>query len=129
MKRDKNTDSNNYQNIIAKTTQITGDFNSTGNIRIDGELTGNIKSSGKVVVGKDGKIDGTLECENARFEGSFKGEMKISGTLTLKSTAVIEGTVFTEKLAVEPGAVFNVTCTMKSSVKDLNGDQKTKKTA
>jgi len=129
MKRDKNTDSNNYQNIIAKTTQITGDFNSTGNIRIDGELKGNIKSSGKVVVGKDGKIDGTLECENARFEGSFKGEMKISGTLTLKSTAVIEGTVFTEKLAVEPGAVFNVNCTMKSSVKDLNGDQKTKKTA
>ena len=129
MKRDRNTDSNNYQNIIAKTTQITGDFNSTGDIRIDGELTGNIKSSGKVVVGKDGKIDGTLECENAHFEGSFKGEMKIYGTLTLKSTAIIEGSVITEKLAVEPGAVFNVTCTMKSTVKDLNGDQKTKKTA
>ena len=129
MKRDRNTDSNTYQNIIAKTTQITGDFNSSGDIRIDGDLTGNIKTTGKVVVGKDGKIEGTLECENAHFEGFFKGEMKISGTLTLKNTATIEGSVVTEKLSVEPGANFNVSCTMKSSVKDLNGDQKTKKTA
>jgi cytoskeletal protein CcmA (bactofilin family) len=129
MKRDRNTEAANYQNIIAKKTQITGDFNSVGDIRIDGELKGNIKSTGKVVVGKDGKIEGTLDCENAHFEGFFSGEMKISGTLTLKKSAIIEGTVVTEKLAVEPGAEFNVTCTMKSSVKDLNSDKKTKKTA
>ncbi len=31
----------------------------------------------------------------------------------LKSSAVIEGTVSVTKLAVEPGATFNASCTMK----------------
>lgn len=129
MKRDRNSDSNNYQNLIAKHTEITGDFNSKGDIRIDGIIEGNIKTTGKVVVGKEGRITGTLDCENAYFEGYFKGDMKVNGVLTLKSTANIEGVVVTEKLSVEPGANFNVTCTMKSTVKDLKGDQKTQKTA
>ena len=53
MKRDRNSDSNNYQNLIAKHTEITGDFNSEGDIRIDGIIEGNVKTPGKVVVGKD----------------------------------------------------------------------------
>jgi len=129
MKRDKKIETSNQQNIISKSTKITGDFNSDSDIRIDGVIEGNVVSTGKVVVGTEGKILGTLNCENAYFEGFFKGEMKINGILTLKSTATIEGEVVTQKLSVEPGAIFNVTCVMKSSVKDLKSDQKNQKTA
>ena len=55
--------------------------------------------------------------------------MKIAGLLTLKGTANIEGDVVTEKLAVEPGATFNVSCKMTSSVKELQSGGKTQKTA
>ncbi len=127
MKRGQDTSA--IQNIIAKKTQIIGDFVSEGDIRIDGIIEGNVITTGKVVVGLDGKITGTLESASAYFEGAFKGEMKIAGLLTLKSTAKIEGDVITEKLAVEPGAVFNVTCKMTSSVKDLQSGSKTQKTA
>lgn len=103
------------QNIIAQGTKFVGDFNSQSDLRIDGVIEGNVKTPGKVVVGKTGSIIGTLESTNAHFEGHFKGNLKLSGTLTLKSTAVIEGEVVTEKLSVEPGAVFNVKCEMKSA--------------
>jgi cytoskeletal protein CcmA (bactofilin family) len=129
MKRDKKLDSSSIQNIISPSTRIKGDFNSKGDIRVDGFLDGNIKTSGKVVVGKDGEIVGKLECSSAYFEGSFNGEMIIENTLTLKSTAKIEGNVVAEKLSVEPGAIFNVSCVMKSTVKDLKSDSKTQKTA
>ena len=122
-------DTSAIQNIIAKKTQITGDFISEGDIRIDGIIEGNVKTTGKVVVGLDGKITGTLESTSAYFEGYFKGDMKIAGLLTLKSTAKIEGDVVTEKLAVEPGATFNVSCKMTSSVKELQSGGKTQKTA
>ena len=129
MKRDKKLDSSSIQNIISPSTRVKGDFSSNGYIRVDGYLEGTVKTSGKVVVGKEGQIVGTLNCSSAYFEGTFQGEMKIENTLTLKASAKIEGDVVTEKLMVEPGAIFNVSCVMKSTVKDLKGDAKTQKTA
>lgn len=121
------------QNIIAQGTKITGDFNSDGDFRIDGIIDGNIKTSGKLVVGKEGHIKGTIQGTDAYFEGKFSGKLSLSGTLTLKSTAFIEGDVMVGKLAVEPGATFNVNCAMKGTVKPMtNGEpkkQQTEKTA
>lgn len=100
-------------NRIEKNTKIKGEIVSEADFRIDGKLDGNVKTSGKVVIGKDGYIHGKVECVNADIEGSFNGELLVSDLLSLKSSAVIEGTVSVSKLAVEPGATFNASCTMK----------------
>ncbi|WP_179009501.1 bactofilin family protein [Winogradskyella forsetii] len=110
------------QNIIAQGTKIVGDIASQGPFRIDGTVEGNVKTSGKIVVGKSGFIKGTLQGENADFEGKFSGKLILSGTLSLKSTAHIEGEVHISKLAVEPGATFNATCSMKGTVKSLSNE-------
>ncbi|NNJ88371.1 MAG: polymer-forming cytoskeletal protein [Eudoraea sp.] len=100
-------------NRIEKNTKIKGDIASEADFRIDGKLNGNLKTSGKVVIGKDGYIHGKVECQNADVEGSFNGELMVTELLTLKSSALIEGTVSVAKLAVEPGATFNASCNMK----------------
>lgn len=100
-------------NRIEKNTKIKGEIISEADFRIDGKLDGNVKTSGKVVIGKDGYIHGKVECVNADIEGSFNGELLVSDLLSLKASAVIEGTVSVKKLAVEPGATFNASCTMK----------------
>ncbi len=107
-------------NRIEKNTKIKGDIVSEADFRIDGKLDGNVKTSGKVVIGKDGYIHGKVECVNADIEGSFNGELLVSDLLSLKSSAVIEGTVEVSKLAVEPGATFNATCSMKGKSGSLN---------
>ncbi|MCW5514624.1 polymer-forming cytoskeletal protein [Muriicola sp. Z0-33] len=100
-------------NRIEKNTKIKGDIISEADFRIDGKLDGNVKTSGKVVIGKGGYIHGKVECVNADIEGSFNGELTVSDLLSLKASAVIEGNVTVSKLAVEPGATFNASCTMK----------------
>ncbi len=122
-------DTVSQQNIISHNTKIVGDVVSEGPFRIDGTIEGNLKTPGKVVVGKTGLIKGTLEGTNADFEGTFSGKLNLSGTLTLKDSAVIEGEVIIGKLAVEPGATFNATCSMKGAVKELSGERKTEKSA
>jgi len=118
-------DVSSQQNRIAQGTTIVGDIVSEGGFRIDGSIQGTLKTPGKVVVGKTGAINGTLEGNNADFEGKFSGKLKLSGTLTLKSSAFIEGEVQVGKLAVEPGATFNAVCSMKGAVKELNkGEQR-----
>ncbi len=117
-------------NVIGKNTTIIGDIISEGDFRIEGKVEGTVKTKGKVVVGASGKIKGKIECAEADIEGAFSGELFASNLLTLKTTALITGNVIISKLAVEPGAEFNATCTMKNSVKELNNEQaKKEKTA
>jgi cytoskeletal protein CcmA (bactofilin family) len=120
-------DNTSQQNIIAHGTTLVGDIISKGAFRIDGTIQGTLKTPGKIVVGKSGIINGTLEGENADFEGKFSGKLKLSGTLSLKASAHIEGEVEVGKLAVEPGATFNAACSMKGVIKELKGEQQGQK--
>ncbi len=112
------------QNKIAAGTIVTGDVVAKGPFRIEGNLEGNLKTPGKVVISEKGIINGSLECENADIEGQFTGTLNISGTLSLRSSAIINGEVVAGKLAIEPGASFNATCEMKGSVKPLEKNEK-----
>ena len=111
------------QNKIAAGTRITGDIEAKGALRIDGSIEGTVKTPGKVVIGKEGKVKGSLECENADIEGKFIGNLTVSGTLSLRSSAVIDGEVVASKLAVEPGATFNASCSMKGAIKSLKNER------
>ncbi len=118
------------RNTIAKNTSLVGDIQSDGDFRVDGKIEGTIKTTGRVVIGKDGFVSGTIDCAHADIEGSFSGKLIVDQILSLKNTADISGDVVMGKLSVEPGAVFNATCAMKSSVKVMQNDRKkTKKTA
>lgn len=118
------------RNIIAKNSSLVGDIKSDGDFRVDGKIEGTIQTSGRVVIGKDGYVSGTIDCTNADIEGTFSGKLIVDQVLSLKSTANISGDVVLGKLSVEPGAIFNATCGMKSAVKVIpNDSEKTKKTA
>lgn len=119
-------ESGKSQNRIGHGTTIEGDVVSEGGFRIDGTINGTLKTPAKVVIGKDGKVDGTLDCNNADIEGVFSGKLLVQGLLTLKATAQITGEVTTQKLAVEPGAVFNASCTMQSGIKPADNSKKVK---
>ena len=112
---------NGQPNKIEASTRITGEIKSNANFRIDGYLKGSITTSGKVVIGKEGIIEGNIKCLNADIEGKFNGKIEASEILNLKSTAVIEGEVQISKLIVEAGANFNAKCSMKnvSEVKSI----------
>ena len=111
------------QNKIAAGTSIKGDIEAKGALRIDGSIEGNVKTPGKVVIGKEGSINGDLECENADIEGKFTGNLRVNGTLSLRSSAVIEGDVTASKLAVEPGAALNASCSMNGGLKSLKNER------
>jgi len=120
-KKSRNTsESFNQQNTIAKGTTITGDIISDSDFRIEGNVQGNIKTPGKIVLGKTGVIDGTVKAANADIEGKFSGKLMLTDTLSLRATAVVEGEVEVGKFAVEPGTTFNATCVMKSSITEQN---------
>jgi cytoskeletal protein CcmA (bactofilin family) len=116
-------DTTTQQNTLAKGTTVTGDIISDGDFRIEGTVQGNVKTPGKVVIGRTGIINGTLKSANADIEGKFSGKLMLSDTLSLRASAFVEGEVSVGKLAVEPGATFNATCVMKGTIKELSNGE------
>jgi len=107
------TDNGAAVNLISQGTEITGDIKSTGDIRIDGILNGNMNTKGKVVIGPTGKVKGEVEYKNSEVSGLIDGKITVSQLLNLKASSKINGTIITNKLSIEPGAVFTGNCVMK----------------
>lgn len=106
------------RNIIAFGTVIIGDIVSDGDFRIEGTLTGTVKSKGKIVIGETGKIEGEVYCQNADLCGKVKGKMEVAELTILKATSNFEGDVTTQKISIEPGALFSGNCHMTSHKKE-----------
>jgi len=99
-------------NTITNGTEIVGDINSQGDLRLDGFLKGNLNIKGRVVIGKTGKVVGTINCKNAEINGSVEGKIYVSELLSLTETANVKGDIFINKLNIQPGCKFTGACSM-----------------
>lgn len=110
-----NETDNTTINLISNGTEITGDIKSNGDIRIDGVLTGNLNTKGKVVIGPTGRIKGEVICKNSEVSGIVDGKISVGQLLSLKVSSKITGEIVTYKLSIEPGANFTGNCRMSES--------------
>lgn len=104
-------------NRIVEGTHIKGDVKTDSNIRFDGSLNGTLNTSGKLVIGVTGKVEGEISCANADIEGEVVGNLRVEGLLALKSTARVTGNIFAGKISIENGAAFDGNCDMGSAPK------------
>ena len=125
----KKTEITTVVNMIGSGTVITGDIQSSGDIRVDGTLNGSVNTKGKVVLGKEGIIEGDVVCNDADISGVIKAKISVSQLLSLKSTAKLNGDIITNKLSIEPGASFTGSCSMGAVIKDIKHAEKQEKTA
>jgi len=107
----------NGESIVGPSVKIDGDLKSQGNLRIDGTVTGKVKTSQNLFVGESAKISADVEAENAIISGIVQGNVKVSGALVLGKTGRLVGDMSCGTLQVEEGAYFGGKCTMK----DVNG--------
>ncbi|MCB9080389.1 MAG: polymer-forming cytoskeletal protein [Lewinellaceae bacterium] len=96
--------------VIAGGTKIEGNFQSAENVRLDGTIVGDFSCDKKLVVGKEGTVDGNIRARDAVILGTVKGDMTISGLLHLERSAHITGNITTGSLNVEEGARYDGHC-------------------
>jgi cytoskeletal protein CcmA (bactofilin family) len=110
--------------IIAAGTTVKGDISSTGDIRIDGNLQGNVQSTAKVVIGSNGVVDGDIAGQQADIVGKVNGTIKVKELLQLKGGSNVTGNIHAAKLQIETSANFNGQCHMTGGapVKSASGN-------
>ncbi|MFA6131018.1 MAG: polymer-forming cytoskeletal protein [Patescibacteria group bacterium] len=107
---------NGEETIIAHGVRMEGDFQSGGNIVIEGEVHGSIKTQGDLRIGDAAVIQATIESANASISGTVEGNLKVNGRLELASSAKITGDISVEVLSIAPGATVNGQVSMKGAV-------------
>ncbi len=103
-------------NLINEGTRIQGDLMAQGDIRIDGQLTGDVQTRGRLAIGASGKVKGQLNGSQVDIAGEVAGDVVVSGVLTLRKTARVAGDITVSKLVIEEGAMFSGRCTMTDMV-------------
>ncbi len=105
-------------NALTAGSKIVGNITADSDFRIDGTIEGELNCTGKVIIGEGGKIKGTVNCANAEIMGTMEGKVTCSQQLNLRASGKINGDVITKTLIVEPGAIFNGTCSMGNKAQE-----------
>jgi cytoskeletal protein CcmA (bactofilin family) len=113
------------ETVVGPSVKIQGNLNSEGNIRIDGLVSGKVKTSQNVIIGDAAKIAGDIVAGSAVIAGEIQGNVKIANHLILQSTAFINGDLTCQVLRVEDGAQFTGKCTMGNSGGNSGGSPET----
>lgn len=112
-------------NMIGEGTVIEGTLRSESDVRVSGRVVGNLDVDGKVIVAKEGSINGELVAASADIAGDVQGQINIKELCVLKGAARVDADIKAARLVVEEGATFNGQCEMgqMTSVraKDLKG--------
>lgn len=106
----------NLSGFVGGGTVVTGEANFKALMRVDGNLSGRITSTGgTLIVGANGKVDANIEVAVAQIHGTVNGDIIATQRLELGRAAKITGNVQTASLMIEPGALFEGSCKMIKS--------------
>jgi cytoskeletal protein CcmA (bactofilin family) len=94
------------QSTISSEVEITGTIKSSGSIRIDGKLEGELHCTGDAVIGKSAQIKGNIVVTSATIEGAVQGNVSAKDRIEMKSSARVTGDIRAKRLSVEDGVTF-----------------------
>lgn len=102
------------QTVLSKGAVFEGKIDAQDGVRIDGQLTGEVRSKSTIEVGETGVINGNLAAKNVITAGKIKGAITADEKVELKGTSRLDGDLVTVRLVIEDGAQFEGMCSMGS---------------
>ena len=99
--------------IIGPGTTVTGEINSKGTIRIDGNVSGRVQSDDTVVVHESGKVKADLLAGQIIISGEVQGNVFAQDRLEITSQGKVVGDITSPRVSIAEGVLFEGKCTMK----------------
>lgn len=96
--------------IIGQGSFISGGLSVSGVTRIDGDVAGNVVSDSCVMIGENAKICGDITATSVISRGLIKGNILAETEVRLFSSAIVLGDVFTRKINIQDGVLFEGRC-------------------
>jgi cytoskeletal protein CcmA (bactofilin family) len=91
------------ETVIAPQVEIKGSLSFQRHLRIDGSFEGELRSSGKLVIGPTGSVKADLDLEEAYISGKVIGNITVKTRLVLRGRAEVIGNISAPLISVDEG--------------------------
>lgn len=92
--------------VIDQYSNFDGTYNSTRDLRIEGQAKGTIECRGTLFIAQGANVDARVEAENIAVAGELEGEISCRGRLQLLPTGRVRGKIHTQTLVIHEGAFY-----------------------
>jgi cytoskeletal protein CcmA (bactofilin family) len=96
--------------VIPEDAKVTGKVCSAGNLRIDGNVEGEIEIQGDLILGAKAEVKGTVIAGNISIGGRINANLIIKELMEITSSGKLYGDVLTSYIRIEEGGVFVGKC-------------------
>ena len=117
------TNNGNGTTLIGAGTTVKGDLKSNTDLRIDGNVVGNINSNAKIIIGTTGVVEGDITSNQADISGKVSGNIRAKELLQLRGESAVTGNIYAGKLQIEPTATFNGQCHMGANIVEIGKNE------
>jgi cytoskeletal protein CcmA (bactofilin family) len=101
--------------IVGAGARLEGNVVSAGNLRIDGQVKGQINAEGDVTLSPQSQVEADIRAQNVSIAGRFKGSIQVKGKAHVGRGGRIDGNITSKTLVVEEGGIFHGQSIMDSS--------------
>lgn len=100
------------ESIIGADSHFKGEIETKGTLRVDGGVEGNVRADW-VVIGEKALIKGDVEARGIIVGGKVEGNLRAKEIVELRNKGNVSGEIFSNKLTIAEGAVFEGKSSMK----------------
>ena len=94
--------------ILAKGVRLVGTLETSGVVRVEGEVAGDLHAQGgQVLIAVGGVVEGDVEAALAVVAGEVHGNIVAEQLVELKAGGVVRGDITTPRITVEEGGAVN----------------------
>jgi cytoskeletal protein CcmA (bactofilin family) len=108
--------------FLGRDTEFEGKFSFTGAVRIDGKFSGEIFSSGTLIVGESAVIKSRIHVGDMIISGEVHGDIIAENKIEINVPGKLFGNIQTPKLVIEEGVIFEGNCRMQALEQEINYD-------
>lgn len=104
------TDDISFNTMVGPGAFVTGDLKLEGFTRVDGDIYGNLETTGKLIIGENARIRGSVTARSAIVIGIVEGDILAPESVHLFSSAVVLGDVISRRIKAEEKVVIEGYC-------------------
>ncbi len=104
--------------FLGKDTEFEGKFSFTGAVRIDGTFSGEIESSGTLIVGETATVKSQIHVADMIISGEVNGDIVAENKIEISVPGKLFGNIQTPRLVIEEGVIFEGKCRMQEPGKE-----------
>lgn len=104
---------NDLNGFLDRGSRLSGELRFESSFRIDGHFEGKISSSGRLIIGESGEVDGEIQVGHVAVSGQLRGTVKADEQIHIAAGGRVAADLETPSLLIEDGAQFDGRCSMR----------------